>query len=541
MTMGRQYNMPVSTGEYGDQSSMFSSPKLYRPLPEKGDIRAALDKGNKEGLKVVNEIVVPLGMPSKWKIFNPDPATAQNLGYVNAPNPIALPAELNTYYFKFPVHEAANFTRPDGTVGFSWLICPDALNTYLKSLSFGSLFEQPRCAYCEQKDVWWGEYFARREVLGHSRESWQAMTADLRRSISDSDPILKRCKDLGKKYSPNDRYVVNVFDHDKFTGKRPLDENQQYVAHQVWLAPKTIFGKLENIFAMSKDQVAAGLDVPFFDTSSPMGCHVMSVIKDCTKCTKTSMRDTDYDVLAGKRYKYPDQWLAYLDNVDAMVDPSEFLFLPSYADVSAYLAVEDSKGQRAAVAKQVPAGYGQPPAFNTQPAFNPSVPMPQGFAQPQPQPASFQQAPQVTPYVPPAPHFSNSGYASVPTPQPYTQQMPQAQPQVSQTQFVPPPTPQEPPPQMQPPMPAPQAVPTTPQPPVPMQAPVPQRMPTVPLVPAVQNGTQMPPSFSVPAQPQTQPQVPPQMTPPVMAQPAQQLPDRNPPPGNPAPGARHKW
>ena len=90
-------NMPINReNEYNNNTGGGSGggpTKIYRPLPDKA----------KE--KYDNELIIPLFNPSKWKLFNPTPDEIQMNNMVdNNGQPVGIPADLLTFYFKLPVH-----------------------------------------------------------------------------------------------------------------------------------------------------------------------------------------------------------------------------------------------------------------------------------------------------------------------------------------------------------------------------------------------------------------------------------------------------
>lgn len=333
--MKYSYNMPYQKEMESGGGGAINSSKFYKPLPDKA------------GLKVYNEVFIPLCSPTKWKMFNPTPEHSQKYGIVGgssrANSLVSIPPDLATFYFKLPMHKVSNYNRPDGTVGFSYIICPIKMNEYLvKYLGFGPMFENPRCADCEKEQEWWDSHNNRWSELGYTEDSKKGLSTDDYRKIVDGDQILKRTRSTARDYQASDRYILNIFDHDKFTGNRAMDEDQTSLEYQIWMAPKSIFDGLIDVYKVSKDNVDQGLDVPFFDTSSPNGLHILSIMKNTTECVGNNLQKTKYGVISGRKYAYPPEWIEYLNNFDAMVDPSDFVFMPNYVDRKASLDGEDS-------------------------------------------------------------------------------------------------------------------------------------------------------------------------------------------------------
>ncbi len=401
-----KYNMPYKREkEQEGGNSGGQNLKLYRPLE------------NKPGLKTNNEVLVPLCSPTKWNLFNPTPEQAVKYGYAAGSDGGSLrsiPSDLFTFYFKLFVHKASKYQRPDGSVGFAYIICPIKFNDYLvKVLGFGPLFEEPRCAHCEKEREWWDAHKKRWAELGYDDEAKKALTTPDYRKMVDGDPVLKKTREVARGFKAMERYVINIFDHDKFTQKRSLDEGQTSVEYQLWLAPRSIFDKLNNIYEISESNVEQGLDVPFFDTSSPQGLHVLTVIKDTTECVGNNFIKTKYDVMAGKRHVYTPEWLAYLNNIDARVDPSEFVFLANYEDTKHELADKASPSAPQETSPVVPQTTPQVnmPGMGSTPQA--SVPTPPSTPVPVQQEAPVQQAASSVP-TPPTPPAN--GAPTPPTP-----------------------------------------------------------------------------------------------------------------------------
>ncbi len=330
-----RYNMPHQREkEMGSKGRGTNSLKLFKPLPDK------------TGLKTNNEVFVPLFSPAKMKMFNPTPEQVVKYGMVGSGGLISVPEDLFTFYFKMSVHREVDFERLDGSVGFGYIVCPVKMNEYLtKVLGYGPMFDNPKCAYCEKEQEWWNEHNNRWAELGYTDEAKKSLATDDYRKMIDGDPVLKTTRSTARNYQSTDRYAIQIFDHSKVSNVRPLDEGQTSIEYQLWLAPKSIFDKLTNIYDTSSETVKQGLDVHFFDTSSPNGLHIINVIKDTSECTGNSMLRTKYDALAGKRAVYSPDHIAYLNNMNSMVDPSDFVFMLSYEEMRYYIMSNSGSDQ----------------------------------------------------------------------------------------------------------------------------------------------------------------------------------------------------
>jgi hypothetical protein len=478
--MNYTYNMPHKKDLEGGGGG--SSKKLYRPLPEKA------------GSKVANEVFISLFSPTNWKMFNPSAEDAQKYGIRGGGGLVSLPPELATFYFKIPVHQVSDFVRPDGSVGFSYVICPIKLNKYLvEFLEFEPMFENPRCAHCEKEQEWWNEHNKRWAELGYDDDTKKHLDNTGYNNIIDNDPVLKKTRSVARSYKTNDRYIINIFDHAKWSSARPLDDGQTSVEFQLWFAPRSIFEKLMNIYETT--------GIAFFDTSQPDGVTVISVIKDTTECSDRDLRRTKYDALAGRKVVYPPELLGYLNDYGGMVDPSELVHFPVYEDMKHHLGGDSPQSAATnAPAPQLASGVVPPPQPNMpNPGISqPSVPTPPGQAPAAPAPTPAAPAPASVP-VPSAPaqHAGNPVAPVAPT-------MPVQPTQPAGGPPIPPPPPAAPQPPQQQPASAPAAT----------QAP--------------------PPAPPVGATPQ--PGVAPDRVPP-----AANPPGINPPGGGNIPSQKHKW
>ena len=80
-----------------------------------------------------NEVILPLFTPHTWKLFNPTSEEVQRYGLMGSGGLTSMDVNdpINTFYFRLQVHSVYNFNRPDGSSGYSQVICPIQMNKYL--------------------------------------------------------------------------------------------------------------------------------------------------------------------------------------------------------------------------------------------------------------------------------------------------------------------------------------------------------------------------------------------------------------------------
>lgn len=479
-----EFSMPYQRERENEERKGPVVKELWRPLPFK------------EGMTHFNNVLVPLFTPHSWKMFNPTeemrrkyrmsaPAPGSSLVGLDPAQPIF------TFYFKLPIHQVEKFNRADGSVGFASVLCPLGINEYLqKSLGRQPLFETPvRCAHCEESQRQWDLFNARWDALGIDKK---ALSGDGYRDMCTRDPVLSVTKKSARDIGVQDKYFIAIFDHDKFVGVRPLNEGDDpNTTHQAWFAPKSVHTKLLRLFDGGASSGNAPQGLPFFQ-NTPSGFPIISIVKDTSKCKKNNMRDTEYDAVFNNRFfQYPPEWLAYIQNYAALIDPTETLVhLITYEEGLHYISQAKTSGNDYQAQQQQMTGGAVPPgvapATGAAPGWGGAPGYPAAGMQGSVPPGTPQGMPQG---LPPG---SNPLSA------------PQGQPQYGQVQ-----------PQMQMPYQAPMG-----QPPVPGMAPVPQApSPQYPMGQAPAMG-QMPPQQYAPPQGQMPPGAPPQgMTP--VAQPPQ--------------------
>lgn len=436
-----RFNMPSRREKDAENKSVGF--KFYKPLPTKA------------GERHNNNVIIPIFSPAKWKLFNPTVEETQKYGFVGVGGSlIGVPEDLGTPYFQVPCHSVDNFQFASGGVGNAQVVCPHKMNEYLASLyPDARLFDSPKCAFCEKERESWDDHNNRWKELGLDNRS---MTPEGRRAFVEQDERLKQTYKKAMKFRAFPKYVLNVFDYDKFTGKRPMDEGQEQLEFQLWFAPRAVFDSLRNLILQDEP-------VEFWAESNPI--PIVTIIKNTEKCRPNDMMQTKYSAqFVGNRVEMDPAWVQYLCNVEAMPDPSDYLQILTYEDQLFYLT-EDSGGN----------SY-QPPVQPQSPA------QPQAPAQPQ------QASPPVQP-MPPVQSPPQAPPAAPGAPQTAAPQPPQFAPPVQS------PTP---------------AAPTTPQPPQfapPTQSPVPHENPPAPPTPPVPEmpPAPQPPQFAPPTQSPTPP------------------------------------
>lgn len=372
------------------------------PSPNAGKLWSPLPAKPKE--KHSNPVLIPIVYPAKWRMFNPTAAEAQKFNMASEGGTlVSVPADLSSFYFKIPVHGVPNYTRNDGTVGFTNVICPVQLNKYLTDvLGFAPLFNTPRCAFCEEEQRWWNTFNARFEELGYTQETRKSLSRDDYRRLADSDPVLKNSRLQARKFQHQSKYVMPIIDYAQLTGEKPLLEGQTQVEHQIWFSPQSVFETLADMCDIAVP------NMEFYSMDSSTGVQVLHIVKDTTKCSPGNMLPTTYSVMAGARAQLDPQWIDYIMNTDLMVDPSDLLSLSTYEEQMYYLSSSSqeqtgsSPAQKAPVARPAPAQAPVQPT--TPPVATPApAPMPAPVAQAAPVPQRAPAAPMPAPVPSPVP------------------------------------------------------------------------------------------------------------------------------------------
>ena len=397
-----QFNMPMKREIEKDSGSGKSKPELYKPLPDKS------------GAKVNNNVIIPLFAPPMWKMFNPDEETINKLGLKGVPGQtISIPPDLLSFYFKIPAHGVNNYKRPDGSIGFTWLMCPVAMERYLVDfLGFDNMWEKPHCPFCDYANEWWNNHSDRFEQLGYDKDSRRGLGKDAYHAMVGSDPGLKMSYKNAKKYALRDRYVMPIFDYDKMTGVRPFDNGQTAPQHQIFFSAKSVFEKLSNLSENDHHFY-------YFENNQ---VQTIVIIRDTTNCSGNDLSQTKYDAITGKKVDMDPAWVQYIQNTQLMVDPTQFIAMESVEDMKFYIDKDNEKDNKPvsgfvsshpSANQPMNAGVGQPPMGQmNQPPVNQQPPMNQQAQPPQ----------QMTP--PGAPPMGQPPQ----TPPPAQQAQPQGQP-----------------------------------------------------------------------------------------------------------------
>jgi len=367
--------------------------KIYRPLP-------LVPKEEKP-----NRIFVPLMRPSDWKMFT-------SRGY-SLRKPDGSP--FDAFYLTLPLHRINNYSD-GGKARFSYILCNRKFNKFLVDvLDNESLFEDDRCAFCEAEQQRWAEYNQLWETIGIDRKD---LSKDGFQTALSTYPVLKSAYAQAKKLQPIDKNIINVFDLDKFTGMRPLDEGQQSVEYQYWATPKSIFDVLF-------EEASDGED--FYNTDPTTGLRVVRVKRDNSDCNGNDMSRTKYTAKVLKEnVPASAEWLSYLDDTRNMVDASDYIPVLKYEEAVYYVNSGDNKTTTTPVAQPAAQGY---PASNpvapqaaTMPAHNPvTVPQPPVAQTPStevgaPPPPPTQVVPTSTPQPTPPLPATDAGTGGPPPP-----------------------------------------------------------------------------------------------------------------------------
>jgi hypothetical protein len=375
---------------------------LYKPLPHSA------------GTSFSNEVYVPLFQPSLWKLFNPTPEMANNLGLVpeNPLKPLTPEeSEIFTFHFKVPVHKIDNFVRNDGSTGFATVVCPAQMNQYLvEVLGRRPMFRDSFCPFCAARSKAWDDHNERwkevEQVTGIKRKD---LSSDGYKEKVKSDPILGATYNRAKSFQVEERYVVNIFDYSAAFGQAITGEP---VSYKVWFAPKTVFNFMYTLF---EEDHKSGIE-PFFSGSNPQGMQLLKVIKDTSRCNANNFRDTRYTLMKGGFWQVDENWKNYLTSLETMADPSDLIMVISTNVMNQYVnpvsmnqnSYTQQAPQTAPMAPPAMAPPQQAPMVPptapqmAPPTMAPPVPQTAPMAPPQQAPMVPPTAPQTAPMAPPA-------------------------------------------------------------------------------------------------------------------------------------------
>ena len=315
-------NMPIEREKAAEnQGKGDGNPSIYKPAPEEA------------GTSFTNELIIGLMLPGDWKMFNPDQSMIDMYGMTGAG--LALPdgSPLATFYLKIPVHGLSNYKRQDGSMGYTYVVCPNAMNEYLMNTFSGPpmFHDSVQCAFCQEQSRWYEVSNARWEELGLG--IWD-LKGDARTDKVKSDPVLSNASNMARKFRSMDRYAMSVYDYSKQIGARPLDEGQTYVNLQAWFSPKGVFESLRTHHEEGWD---------FYNLEKPEGVQVVRITKDTTEVTKQTPWKTKYSVtMSPQRIALQPELLTYIQDPANQVDPSKFITISSYEAMVAHIQGQNS-------------------------------------------------------------------------------------------------------------------------------------------------------------------------------------------------------
>jgi hypothetical protein len=408
--MARTMNMPVQA--YKDAQEKVSKPStsgdIYTPLPKE------------PGKKTDNQLFVGLMEPGRWEMFSPNAEMIQKYNMNPDFKFLAHGQPLISWFMTLPLHALKEYRRSDGSTGFTYVLCPTAMNRALKDLhGLPPLFLEDRCAFCEAEKNCWSEFNQIRDSLGYDQDSFKGNTKGWNQFL-DQNPALKALRDKANRdLKAKERHILSVFDLDKLWGNRPLDEGQDSVSYQVWFAPNTVWDSMYNIWVQHAEYETPS----FYDILEGEGVLPLIVNKNTEKCNAQSMVNTNYSVMSAPGRKSVDPaWVDYLDNPLSMVDPTNKITILTYAEASAALDEQGNSYNKAPVSAPTAAAPVQPPQavpevppVATPPVHAPPVATPPVHAPPAATPpAVAPQAPVAPPEAPQAPSVSQPPTAPIP-------------------------------------------------------------------------------------------------------------------------------
>ena len=267
--------------------------------------------------------IVPADVRTWWmKIISHYVRTKDDAGN-DITRPIGCNKGLNEYYTK--VYGRALIYQP--------IACACGETSFFKTcIKCGTkLAERPRydlCAYCDEADRWWHAWRAKwaEKLAEHGYEAnWKKMydlkrkNQELYKKLTMEGTEIRYLQDAASEWSNRDRYFIVVFDMDKYTQRRPLDEGESPTPELLILpVGKSIFDALKIKHRNGKH---------FFDPRNNM---MITILRDTSKGVAHSEYTVDDAPLSSLNTQFTPEWIAYLMNEAAIPDMSAELFITDY-------------------------------------------------------------------------------------------------------------------------------------------------------------------------------------------------------------------
>jgi hypothetical protein len=291
--------------------------EVYVPLP------------NKAGSKAVNEVIVTAFSMSRWRLFNPTPEMVSeynmnpDFSLTNSEG-----QEVITFFMTLPFHRVKDLRRPDGSTGFGYVLCNKTLNSHLRNVfQVPHLFNEDRCAFCEESAENWSLYNDHLQSLGIDKSMFKGQREKFK-SFLNSNQAAKSFYNRAKDMGITERHIIEIIDFDKIQGKRPLREGEMSVGKQVWFSPSKI---LEGLFDINTSFESN--NVPSFYVVDGGRVTTISVTKDTTDCSGTSLMETKYSISSSPVKKSIDPaYEAYINDLSTGCDPTGLFSLMSYPE-----------------------------------------------------------------------------------------------------------------------------------------------------------------------------------------------------------------
>lgn len=182
------------------------------------------------------------------------------------------------------------------------------------------LFAKDTDPFYDYSQELWKEYAEAKKAAGLEK-----LSKDEFKAAMDARPDIKRIREAAKEWSADDRFFFAVFDYAKYTGQKPLaDEDEGSIGWQGLLGPQSI---LDRLYIKQK----AGKK--FWDFAGG-GARVVLVTRDNTR----GARNCEYFVeLEDDAPTIDGETLAYLEKGDDIPDPSDEVLVWSEEQKRAYL------------------------------------------------------------------------------------------------------------------------------------------------------------------------------------------------------------